>query len=283
MKRFLIFAAAAVMMASCGNKAEVEKLQKQLDSLKGEKGNSDASIEQYIADFNEIQDNLNEIKKKEGVISSSNTGGELSEDSKTRIQNDLYDIQKLMDDNKAKIADLQKKLKNSGNKNAELQKLISGLEERVASQEQEIASLKQELASANIRIAGLSRSNDSLSLENTGKDAKLSEQDIALNTAFYCVGTYKELLNNKVIDKGGAFAAKSGSKLSKDLNMNYLTKVDVRNLGEVSLPGKKVRLVTSHPSGSYMYDGDAKKPTKLVITDKQKFWSNSKYCVIQVD
>lgn len=282
MKSLFIASAAilALSLGSCGNKAEVDRLKKEIDSLNGVVGTSDANLEQYIKDFNEIQNNLNEVKQKEGIITSS-AEGEVSEDTKTQIQNDLASIQQLMQDNKNKIAELQNKLKKSNNSNKDLQALLDGLQERVDSQEEEINRLRGELEAANIRIADLTRTTDSLSLENSGQKATIEEQTIALNTGYYAIGTFKELVNNKVIDKGGAFAAKSGSKLSKDMNMNYLTQIDVRNLGEISLGGtKKPRLVTSHPAGSYQFEPDAKKASKLVILDKTAFWKNSKYCVV---
>jgi hypothetical protein len=97
------------------------------------------------------------------------------------------------------------------------------------------------------------------------------------------MGTFKELVNNKVLDKGGAFAVKQGAKLSADINLDYFTKVDKRNINEISIGTKKATLKTSHPNGSYKLETVNGKVEKLVITDKEKFWQNSKYCVIQLD
>ena len=46
---------------------------------------------------------------------------------------------------------------------------------------------------------------------------------------------------------------------------------------------KKAKIVTTHPSSSYSFDGPEGQVDNLIITDHAKFWSTSKYLVIVVN
>ena len=188
-----------------------------------------------------------------------------------------------MDENKGKIDALNKKLKGSNKQNKQLEELIANLNDQIVEKEKEIASLKDQLAGLNIQVQQMANKNDSLSNVNNQNQTTINNQDVELNTVYYCMGTFKELTANKVLDKGGVFTAKSGSKLSADVNMDYFTKTDKRNVSEIPLGAKKATLKTSHPTGSYTLVTENKKVTKLVINDATAFWKNSKYCVVMFE
>jgi len=58
--------------------------------------------------------------------------------------------------------------------------------------------------------------------------------------------------------------------------------VDIRNVSEIKLYSKSVKLLTTHPSSSYTLTRDANKQYILRITNSQIFWSTSKYLVVLV-
>jgi len=188
-----------------------------------------------------------------------------------------------MDENKAKIDALNKKLKGSNKQNKQLEELINNLNQQIMDKDKEIGALKDQLAGLNIQVQQMANTNDSLTNVNDQNQTTISNQDVELNTVYYCMGTFKELTANKVLDKGGVFSAKTGSKLSADVNMDYFTKTDKRNVTEIPVGAKKVTLKTSHPSSSYTLVTENKKVTKLVINDATAFWKNSKYCVLMLE
>jgi chromosome segregation ATPase len=228
---------------------------------------------------------LDEIKRNEGIISdnSAENEGDLSEDKRAKIQESINIIAQLMDENKAKIDALNKKIKSSGKQNKQLEELIANLQQQIADKDKEITDLKDQLAGLNIQVQQMAGRNDSLTNVNNENQTTISNQDQELNTVYYCMGTFKELTANKVLDKGGVFSAKSGSKLSADVNMDYFTKIDKRKMNEIPVGAKKVTLKTSHPTGSYTLVTENKKVSKLVINDPTKFWSNSKYLVLMLE
>ena len=59
-------------------------------------------------------------------------------------------------------------------------------------------------------------------------------------------------------------------------------KIDIRVTKEIKLYSKSVKLLTTHPSGSYQLVTDENKQYVLQITTPQLFWSTSKYLVVLV-
>ena len=136
----------------------------------------------------------------------------------------------------------------------------------------------------DIEVHNLTATVDTLSTENKIKTQIIEEKTTALNTAFYIVGTYKELSAKNIITKEGGFIGLGKSKtVSKDFNRDAFTKIDITKFKSLPINKKKAKMLTVHPSNSYKFDGNADKVDNLVITNADDFWSGSKYLVIMVE
>lgn len=135
--------------------------------------------------------------------------------------------------------------------------------------------MKEELASTNTTMATIIE----MYRDQTQRAEQQSEQ---LNTAYYAVGTMRELRANGVLTREGGLAGIGGvSKLDvAKLPKDYFKRIDLSNETEIPVIAKKASLVTPHPEGSYRFENGAE---KLLITDPKSFWSISKYLVIVVD
>jgi hypothetical protein len=284
MKKYLILLLIPVLFA-CGRaaKKEAEAMKAKNDSLMAQTMQKDEAINEFIATVNDIQGTLDTIKMKENIINlSTNKSGELKLSAKDQIKTDITSIYMLMEKNKKELADLTHKLKSSNMKVTELQKLVDRLQKDVADRNVEIEALRDKLAKLNIVIEMANLRLDTLSNVVKTQSGKLSEQqqtlaqqDAALNTAYYIVGTEKDLKKNGVIGKG--------DKLLSDFNKALFTKVDIRKLTEVSILSKKAKVISNHPTSSYKLVGDKKMVQSLQITDYKAFWSNVRYLVILVN
>jgi hypothetical protein len=58
--------------------------------------------------------------------------------------------------------------------------------------------------------------------------------------------------------------------------------VDIRKFQTLNLPGKKVKLISPAPDGSYQFEETAD-GNVLKILDPGQFWSVSNYLVVQCD
>ena len=205
----------------------------------------------------------------------------LQEKIKDQIKTDIQDIYSLMQKNKESISALTKKLRNSNMKVDELNKMVERLNKDLADKAAQIEDLRTKLAKlntsfamANLKIDTLSRTVKDQGSKIDNQSQTIAEQDAALNTAYYVIGSNKELKKNGVIKSGEVLA---------NFNKDLFTKIDIRKTTEISILSKKAKILSSHPSTAYKFTGDKKVIQALQILDYKAFWSNSKYLVIVVD
>lgn len=234
----------------------------------------ESAMAEFITSFNEIQKNLNEIKYKEKIISTSSNGKEIKKTNKDQIIADIQAIYDLLDKNKQKMASLNKKLKNSNLKIEELDMAITNLTNQSNEKEVEISGLKNQLEKLNVDFASLKQRY----VEEQQIVAMKTEQ---LNTAYYAIGSKKDLTKKGLITKEGGFIGLGTARdLSTSLDPNSFTKIDITSTTEIPIHGERVKLISTHPEGSYKLVEGSASIDKIVILDPAKFWSISKYLVI---
>ncbi|MBK7174632.1 MAG: hypothetical protein IPH84_15705 [Bacteroidales bacterium] len=286
---FLLLVPVMVLTMSCNKqKAEIERLKAKNDSLMAIGFAKDTTVMSYVRAFNEIQSNLDSIKLKENIISQNTQGGtELQANAKDQVTSDINAIYQLLQKNRALVAQLKSKLKKSDVRIVELEKMIESLNKQIEDKDVEISTLKDQLAKLNIKVEGLSsqvsnlnQTVDNLSSENMNKQQTIAEKTAELNTAYYVVGTTKELKAKNIITKEGGFIGLGKSKTVKsDFDKTYFTKIDITKFKGLPVFKKKATLLTTHPAGSFSLVGK-KAVDSLVVKNYTDFWSASKYLVI---
>ena len=103
-----------------------------------------------------------------------------------------------------------------------------------------VVALQEDLANKNVRIqeldemvGSLTEDVESLSATTASQSEKLHAQDKALNTAYYCFGTSKELKDQKILSGGGVFA--KSKVLQSGFNKDYFITIDIREVTEIPL------------------------------------------------
>lgn len=288
MKKLIYLLLFLPFFIACNNKANDEKikqLEEQNQQLLAEQNKKDSTINDFLESINAIEENLSTVKAKENIISeSTKNNNEIKIDTREKINQDIQEINNLMEKNKKLISSLRSKLKKSDLKIAELQVLIENMTKQLADRDAEINDLKADLVKLNFAIEVLNKKVDSVSVESENKTLVINSKTEELNTAFYVLGTSKELKDNNVITKEGGFVGIGKTKqLKGDFNQNYFTKIDITKINSISINSKKAKLLTTHPAGTYKLEKDGKVYTKLVITDATNFWKASKYLVIVLD
>ncbi len=276
----LMLAVGSLTFTNC--KEEEKKGNPLADSLKnangelsGQLNEKSAALQEFIESFNEIQENLNAIKEKEKVMSSVTSKGDVKNKG-NQIKEDIQAIYDLMAKNKNRIGSLTSKLKQSNLKIAGLEKMIENLQNSLTLKDEEIAELKTRMEGLNIELANLNTNYKVVESESAAKTE-------ALNTAYYAIGTNKELKEKKVISKEGGFIGLGKStKVSSDFNKEYFTKLNIEQTTSINIGAKKVKLLTTHPASSYKLIGE-KPIERIEITNPKEFWAASKYLVIVID
>ncbi|MCD4746012.1 MAG: hypothetical protein K8R58_06910 [Bacteroidales bacterium] len=290
MKKLIFLLLIIPFVFSCNTK-KINELQTSNDSLVMQANLRDESINEFVESFNEIQDNLDSIKKKELIITKDISGKiELKKADKDRIIRDIKSIYQMLLENKERVASLKKKLGGSNYKIAQLNKMIEHLNKQIEEKDTDISQMKTDLEKLNIKIVTLKKDVNELSEENKIKAQKIEEQEEVidlkikeLNTAYFAIGTKKVLKENNIITKEGGFIGIGASKkLKEDFDKGFFKKIDITKTKKIPISGKKAKIITNHPTGSYEFSGE-NNTGNLIIKNPNKFWGSSKYLVIIVN
>lgn len=289
MKKLLLACTCATLLVSCGqNSAEYKKLKAENDSLKIENTKSSSEMNEILSILNDVEADIQSIRDAENYLNiQQQNGGELSKSNREQIKQNMLLISETLKKNKETINQLEDKLKKSGIQSAALKKTINRLSSELDQKATMIVALQEDLAKKNVRIqeldemvSSLNEDVESLATTAAAQSEKLNEQDKALNTAYYCFGTSKELKDQKILSGGGLFS--KSKVLQSGFNKDYFISVDIREVKEIPLFATKAKLKSNHPEGSYEFVKDEDGNQTLNITDPKTFWSLGKYLVIEV-
>lgn len=284
MNKCILFIALATMLVSCDNLFKGSKTSEEetrMDSLQSLLDQKDSELDEMMSTFNEIQEGFDAINEAEGRINLMSQGEE-GNGAKANIKENMEFIEKTMLENRRKIEELQDKLSKSSVNASKMQAAINKLTEQLEQKTKEVEELRAQLAERDSKIEELGTSVEQLTAENTQVKAEKEAnaeiaraQDAQLNTAWYVFGTTKELKEHKILVDGDVLK-------SKELDTDYLKKIDIRKTNVIPLNSKSAKILTTHPAGSYSLLKDSKGEYTLRITNASEFWSVSKYLVIRV-
>ena len=287
MKKYILIASAALVMSAC-NQAKIDKTEldriRQKDSIMALVNSRDASINDFIISFNEVERNLDSVTARQHLI-ALHTGnrGDLKPSQRARINEGIAAINTLMDENRKNLAVLKRKLKNSSYKNVQLEKAIAIINNQLAQKDVELTALNEKLNQLTTQVAELQTSLAIATEENNQKAIIIADETAALHTAYYVVGKSKELREAKlIVRRGGLLGIGKTPQLNADIDKTKFTRIDYTQTTTIPI-NSSMKIITEHPSDSYVLDKDArhkKEVTNLTITNPEKFWSSSKYLVV---
>lgn len=289
MKKVLFACICTVLLVSCGrNSSEYKTLKAENDSLKLEHVKATSELNDMLSILNEVETNFQSIRDAENYLNvQQQSNSELTPSGREQLKSNMQLVTETLKKNKEQIAKLQQQLKNSGFKSAELKKTVDRLSSELDQKTTMIVALQEDLAKKNVRIQelddvvnSLSEDVEALASTTVAQSEKISSQDKALNTAYYCFGTAKELKDQKILSGGGVFA--KSKVLQTGFNKDYFIKIDIREVTEIPLFASKAKLKSNHPEGSYEFVKDEDDNLTLKIIDTKAFWSLGKYLVIEV-
>ena len=289
-KLFLLLFISAGLLFSCTkvkNSTEYQQLQKERDSLLMQTTNANSEIEEMMAVINNVEENFNQIREAEKYLAvQSADQGELSSNTKDRINDNFKMVNEILKKNKAQLADLNKKYSSSTGQVGALKKTIDRLNREMEERISEISELQTELSRRDVRIAELTSNIDELSSnlsELSGhveeQSTTILEQERALNTAHYVFGTMSELKSQKILSGGFLRTTKV---LEDSFNQDYFLKIDIRETTRIPLYATDAELWSNHPKGTYTYEPASDGKLTFVIIDTDGFWSLTKHLVIEV-
>lgn len=284
---YFYFILLLVVFSSCKNadlEDKIHSLEEENNALSELMKKKDSSLVIFFQTIGDIENSIEQVNVRTHNISTTiQNGVENRQSRKDAIIQKIQFINTALEENNKSLKNLLKSLEKSNIKINALQDVILRLQDRIESKDEQLSEIKKELVQKNFRLEDLNTSLDSLTFVSELQHDVLQLQKDELETAFYCVGSIKELRENNVIEKEGG-VAKIGQTIvmSKDFNKSYFTKINIGKTTEIPLMGKKAKIISSHPTESYeLIKG--KQLKKLIIKNPTLFWEASKYLVVTVE
>ena len=242
---------------------------------------------------NEINDGFDDITRFEQTLDSTAIS-QLQPSKRAKLRNDIMLAKSDIQEKRMKLDEFEHDLSNLDEQSKdEVEETINNLRQQLDLQKVRVNQLSAKLHPSTPKPKVHSDIADSTSLANQPSDAtkisleeenKNNEHSEMLNNevneCYYTIGSRNELKNHKIIDS--EFLKKTKVIQSSNILASYFTKADKRTLNEITIPSKKVMVLTSHDLHSFSIEetGDI---TIIKILNPALFWEYSNYLVIQVE
>ncbi len=290
MKKLVLLLISVGVLFSCTNvkeSKEYRQLKAERDSLLTGTTKSTSEINEMMAVIDDVEENFNQIREAENYLALQSVDqGEMSANTKKRINDNFKMVNEILEKNKKQIEELNKKYSSSKGQVAILRKTIERLNNEMEERATRISDLQTELSRRDETIAQLSTSVTELSSNVSELSGHLEEQSVtireqekSINTAYFVFGTMKELKDQKILSGG---FLRSTKVLDGTFNQDYFLEIDIREVTRIPLYDKKAKLWSTHPDGTYELEKGPDGNLTLVVTDTQRFWSLTKYLIIEV-
>jgi len=289
---FLITASLSVIFASCvENSGKYQETRSKLQLLEQSYKEREAEIEEIFSILNEVESGLKSIREAENILTLQSQQGrkEVLPDIKEQMQSDMEaiseaikkyknEIEKLKNENRVASTQFNKRLQALTEELNEKSRLIEDLANQIEERETQLKIKSAQVATLDRTVAVLRTEVAALGLESEAQKETIRAQIQELNSAYYIIGTKKELIKANVMTKGGLF---SQAKVSYLAEQSSFVKIDIREVSEINLNAKRIKILTAHPTGSYNLYNDKNEMQILRISNKDSFWEHTKYLVIQ--
>ena len=258
-------------------KTQLSSKVEVLKSLEYEKVNNDSVVNQYALYIEKIKENINEINKQESIINNAKNNLDFITLDTIDVINAIKILSIKLQENESMIEELSNAVILEKDKNSQFASSVTQLSEQIAKSNREVYFLKEELNSINASF-------ESVFNKYTLQNIKINDLNQKLNQVAFAIGTKTELLNNGILTKsGGLIGIVKSRKLNNDLNTDYFTYTSRVGFRKLILGFKSVKLITSHPTGSFkLHNSSKEKIDSLEILDNDVFWRNSKFLVVEV-
>lgn len=275
-----------VLFTSCGESSKERVQREMIDSLKNVSYQNKMNYEDLQRYLYVIAEGLDSISIEEKELFLKNGDIEGKGLNRKRIQQNLAHVRDILSRHRERIAELEQKLENGDETHRQLRTIITALRQQLDAKDKELAQLKADLESNKKSITALTAQIKNLGDEKEDQaqmiqeqQELIKEQNDKLNNVYIKIGNKKELKKLGLLSSG---LFKKTKVKYENIDLSQFEQVD-RSFNNISLP-KKVKILTPVPSDSYEMVDDTKTGGKmLVVTDSIKFWSLSKFLIIQTD
>jgi len=256
---------------------ELSQIKQQNEIIREQSALKDNFVEEYTRTLNEVYDNLDNIRKREGLISEYSRTMENNEKGslKKKMLSNIESIDSYIKKSKSRLSDIRAKYKEADMASKAFEKTIEKLTQELEDKEIFIASLKTQVDSLNQKVL-----QASFALRE--REMIIDEQNDQINTAYYIIASDDELEEKHIItEKGGLLGLGSTTVVSSELDNSDFYKTNISQTPVISIEENldDIEIVSAHDPQSYQLTSVDEHITKLEIKDPGEFWK-MRYLVI---
>lgn len=281
--KYITVLTALVLLFSCSEQkisqleAELQQIKEQNRLIREQSSSKDAFIEEYTTTLNEVYDNLEKIRTREGLITEYSKNIEKGQQAgvKKKMLSDIESIDTYINRSKKKLKTLKLHFKESEMTSKAFEETIEKLTKELEQKQLYIAELRLEVDSLNQKVA-------QVSFDLKERDLIIEEQSEQMNVAHYIIGTGEELEEKQIItEKGGFIGIWTTTVVSSELNNDDFVTTSISQTESITISGNKedIKIISVHSADSYELVGKTEDETKLEIKDPDEFWK-MRYLVI---
>lgn len=281
----LILCVCSLLWISCETRTERAQ-KKMIDSLEIE------NLQNHI-DYTELQEyisiiavGLDSIAIEEHELLMNSTPGENIGFSRQRMTQNLNHVRELLGRHRDRIYKLEQKLDSQKTSAQYLRTIVISLRQQLEAKDRELAQLKADLQDNRKSLAVLQSRIEQVALDKEQMSQTINEQEEQLrlqndkiNTGYVKIASKKELKQLGIL-KGGFLRKKQINYSNIDLSVFDV--VDTRTFCQIPVPDK-FQIISSIPVDSYSVEEDSMDNNVIIIKNVEKFWSISKFLIIQTD
>lgn len=258
-------------------------------ALRLEKEELESLYESSSAMIADVQANLDEMEQD--LSGQLFTQSELSEtdstDRRDKMVASIAIMREQIEADKKKIAQLEAQLANSRTQLRGVQETVDRLKASLADKEQIMSELQERMGILDETIEEERRRSqrEIAEIEQTvlEKEQEIGEIMRSENQIYYTVGTRKQLLDNKVINrKGGLLGIGRVTMVKKTIDAMNFSELNLLDQTEIRFPVTKkgYSILSNHIATTYTVEKDGDEYV-LTITDPDNF-RKQKFLVIEL-
>jgi chromosome segregation ATPase len=275
------------LFIACGNnEQEMSNLRSENERLVKDQEEKDALMLNVVQTFVAIDSNMKSIRDKERLIQEQAAKSN-SKESRQEVLKLLEEIDELTHANKELVVKIEEKFVDQNVQVDGAEKMISNLNEKNEQRKESVNDLKGKLATIHEDFRELFEEYvvteaKKMELDESNAELKASNTNLLekLNSVWYLLGTKSELKEKGLTDRKGVL---DSQRLNNKIDRSLFIKTDLRKFRTLALNVKKARIITPHPDESYELLGDRKFVEKLIVKNPERFWSVSKYLLIEIE
>lgn len=292
MKKFFLLALIiALVFTACdqgGDTPETPAETSQVDSVDKEMEEFQRTQDSILKNYAEAVKLINEIDSELNKI--ANVPQEESASFEQQIKNKIDYLSFQLKKRNEDVRILEKKIQGLSQTNSALNAKVATLEDIIAEKNKMIDNLNSRIDELEKKLGEITQERDIAIAQKNVAEQQAAVLDEQKNTAYYVIGTEKQLVEKGLIrEEGEGFLGIGGRFVPvPQTDLSLFTKIDIRTDTLIKVPDNTVKeelqVISTHSRRLLKFSEEATGGgLKIKILQPQDFWGTDKRLILMLE